>query len=1065
MAAADAPGRELSPGPQRLLRRRPTQRILADDLSFEEDEQIKKERQEKWEKKRQQMPWKVEVQILDYHHFKNRYSLDDGLAIIEVLQGHHSIYNEVWHENNRRRLGFIYPETPVELENEGTWIQRIRIQSPELLLLLSRLTGHRDLWAKRGPRVFFRPFTTFYYYLPEMKECLALLESRWGDNVDESHQDPIDATQWTAKFNSSSHKDISEPEDESFRIRTPAESVIGPIADSVTALRHVRLFVDFMDTEIVPLWKRAAGTTHRKIAFADLWMSYQPGELLYVPSPSETTQDQIWPEPLPMSQNIWRLHTISRDQFQEAHNCDMSAATGQELDLWSYYIDFNGVSYEPYTRRFSIKAYEGLRDITTLQIYPLRFHKDAEKLLESRREVGQLFQKALMEKHLYYEGWTLTDEPTQNPQLQDRGNSEHIEGQVMIDFVEGHKSDSDLASKSDQTLTGWSANDWPEGEDNVAINHWYQWSSEDEEGSEGEAADKGHGKACEPGFELVKEESDCLQLYEDFAGIISNHDIETNDFLRSYMAGNAMQIDPEDLVLLPGRIIAYAFRDRRFVRLDVKYLQPIPPSDNVFKNLRINEEHKRMVRALVKTHFQKQRLNLDLIRGKGSGLVILLHGAPGVGKTATAEAVAQANKKPLFSITCGDLGFQAQDVETNLKEIFRLAHRWDCVLLLDEADIFLTRRNLSDLVRNALVSVFLRMLEYYSGILFLTTNRVGIIDEAFKSRIHVSLYYRPLDREQTLAIFRNNIRKLRKVEAEKDRQRTSDPDSPQGPILDIDEKSIMHYAAWHYDSHVQHRWNGRQIRNAFQIAYSFAHFDIQNGPDTWQKESEDEGDTDSDEGKQVDFTVTNPVLDYRHFLLVADTIRRFDNYLWETTGETEEEQAFNWSLRADDYNPDEWDDGPIYHPMGHQPQRRGYGPSSRGSMRGRGGPRGGAFRGSMPQGGRGVQRERSPVPEYQPPFKAPLSQQQGGRAKPMTGAEVPSYDRRFGQGAHSDRPRPPQRRSEQQSPAWNVAASKEAHFAYEEDYDEFEEYEEEGYDEYGQPVGPAGPTRVGAIRG
>ncbi|PKX96232.1 ATP-binding protein [Aspergillus novofumigatus IBT 16806] len=1066
MAAADAPGRELSPGPQRLLRRRATQRILADDLSFEEDEQIKKERQEKWEKRRQQMPWKVEVQTLDYHHFKNRYSLDDGLAIIEVLQGHHSIYNEVWHENNRRRLGFIYPETPVELENEGTWIQRVRIQSPELLLLLSRLTGHRDLWAKRGPRVFFRPFTTLYYYLPEMKECLALLESRWGGNVDESHQDPIDATQWNAKFKSSGHKDISEPEDESFRIRTPAESVIGPIADSVTALRHVRLFVNFMDTEIVPLWKRAAGTTHRKIAFADLWMSYQPGELLYVPSPSETTQDQIWPEPLPMSQNIWRLHTISRDQFQELFNCDMSAATGQELDLWSYYIDFNGVSYEPYTRRFSIKAYEGLRDITTMQIYPLRFHKDAEKLLESRREVGQLFQKALMEKHLYYEGWTLTHEPTQSPQLQDRGNSEHIEGQVMIDFVEGHKSDSDLASKSDQTLTGWSANDWPEGEDSVAINHWYQWTSEDEEGSEGEAADNGHEKTCEPGFELMKEESDCLQLYEDFAGIISDHDLETNDFLRSYMAGNAMQITTEDLVLLPGRVVAYAFRDRRFVRLDVKYLQPIPPSENVFKNLRINEEHKRMVRALVKTHFQKQRLNLDLIRGKGSGLVILLHGAPGVGKTATAEAVAQANKKPLFSITCGDLGFQAQDVETNLKEIFRLAHRWDCVLLLDEADIFLTRRNLSDLVRNALVSVFLRMLEYYSGILFLTTNRVGIIDEAFKSRIHVSLYYQPLDREQTLAIFRNNIRKLRKVEAEKDRQRASDPDGPQGPILDIDEKSILHYAAWHYDTHVQHRWNGRQIRNAFQIAYSFAHFDIQNGPDTWQKESEEEGDTDSDEGKQVDFTVTNPVLDYRHFLLVADTIRRFDNYLWETTGETEEEQAFNWSLRADDYNPDEWDDGPVYHPMGHQPQRRGYGPSSRGSMRGRGGPRGGAFRGSMPQGGRAVQRERSPVPEYQPPLKAPLSQQQGGRAKPMPGAEVPSYGRRFGPGANSDRPRaPPQRRSEQQSPAWNVHSSKEGHFAYEEDYEEFEEYEEEGYDEYSQNVGPAGPARVGPIRG
>jgi SpoVK/Ycf46/Vps4 family AAA+-type ATPase len=77
---------------------------------------------------------------------------------------------------------------------------------------------------------------------------------------------------------------------------------------------------------------------------------------------------------------------------------------------------------------------------------------------------------------------------------------------------------------------------------------------------------------------------------------------------------------------------------------------------------------------------------------------------PGVGKTATAEAVAQANKKPLFVITCGDLGFTPGEVENSLKDIFRLAHSWDCILLLDEADIFLSRRQLSDLKRNALVS-------------------------------------------------------------------------------------------------------------------------------------------------------------------------------------------------------------------------------------------------------------------------------------------------------------------------------------------------------------------------
>lgn len=97
--------------------------------------------------------------------------------------------------------------------------------------------------------------------------------------------------------------------------------------------------------------------------------------------------------------------------------------------------------------------------------------------------------------------------------------------------------------------------------------------------------------------------------------------------------------------------------------------------------------------------------------------MILLHGVPGEGKTATAEAVAQKWKRPLFPITCGDLGFTPEKVESSLKEIFRLAHRWDCVLLLDEADVFRAQRekNGADLQRNALVSVRPSIIGKYIG--------------------------------------------------------------------------------------------------------------------------------------------------------------------------------------------------------------------------------------------------------------------------------------------------------------------------------------------------------------
>jgi SpoVK/Ycf46/Vps4 family AAA+-type ATPase len=101
---------------------------------------------------------------------------------------------------------------------------------------------------------------------------------------------------------------------------------------------------------------------------------------------------------------------------------------------------------------------------------------------------------------------------------------------------------------------------------------------------------------------------------------------------------------------------------------------------------------------------------------------------------------------PLYNVTCGDIGTSADEVEKYLQTVLVLGKTWNCVLLLDEADGFLEERSMSDLERNSLVSVFLRTLEYYDGILILTSNRVGTFDEAFKSRIQVALHYPNLDR-------------------------------------------------------------------------------------------------------------------------------------------------------------------------------------------------------------------------------------------------------------------------------------------------------------------------------
>jgi SpoVK/Ycf46/Vps4 family AAA+-type ATPase len=76
-----------------------------------------------------------------------------------------------------------------------------------------------------------------------------------------------------------------------------------------------------------------------------------------------------------------------------------------------------------------------------------------------------------------------------------------------------------------------------------------------------------------------------------------------------------------------------------------------------------------------------------------------------------------------------------------LDRIFKIAKRLNTVLLVDEADVFMEKRASYQGSHNRLVTVFLRKLEYYEGVLFLTTNRVMEFDEAVLSRIHLKIKY------------------------------------------------------------------------------------------------------------------------------------------------------------------------------------------------------------------------------------------------------------------------------------------------------------------------------------
>ena len=61
-------------------------------------------------------------------------------------------------------------------------------------------------------------------------------------------------------------------------------------------------------------------------------------------------------------------------------------------------------------------------------------------------------------------------------------------------------------------------------------------------------------------------------------------------------------------------------------------------------------------------------------------------------------------RAPLYMMSAGDLGVDSSTVETSLSNVLEMCTKWNAVLLLDEADVFLEQRSAHDLERNKLVS-------------------------------------------------------------------------------------------------------------------------------------------------------------------------------------------------------------------------------------------------------------------------------------------------------------------------------------------------------------------------
>ncbi|KAI1365561.1 P-loop containing nucleoside triphosphate hydrolase protein [Xylaria arbuscula] len=252
------------------------------------------------------------------------------------------------------------------------------------------------------------------------------------------------------------------------------------------------------------------------------------------------------------------------------------------------------------------------------------------------------------------------------------------------------------------------------------------------------------------------------------------------------------------LMLMGANLECFHLKEKSWVSLDIDKLEHTSWNDDAFDRLVLTPGSKELVLSFVEAHTKTRAFSNELIEGKGRGLVILLSGPPGTGKTLTVESLSEKTRRPLYHLQAGDLGSNPASVKSKLHKAFKLCEEWDAILLLDEADALLRSRR-QDSTCEDLCCVLLATLEYYSGIIFLTTNLSEDMDDAIVSRLDIHLEYPSLDFDTRRILWENFLLSFK-----------NDPCDNERPEVSVTPEDIESLALW--------RVNGRDINHAVKNA-------------------------------------------------------------------------------------------------------------------------------------------------------------------------------------------------------------------------------------------------------
>ncbi|KAK4450164.1 hypothetical protein QBC34DRAFT_379366 [Podospora aff. communis PSN243] len=411
------------------------------------------------------------------------------------------------------------------------------------------------------------------------------------------------------------------------------------------------------------------------------------------------------------------------------------------------YVETDGERFGYATKELYIQGFSGVMKITELSVIPCHLHPNCDGVLGRLHDRGARFEKYLGCHHVNYSGFYKIDT-----------------GRFIIDRRNFDMNSDGCVTKGLGDLNRQEA---PHA-----------------------------GSAMFHVLNVVHRAT--LKASNEFRSIMRGYKVRDLERI------STLKLTSRQRMLCTPILKGFCLTYKKWCEFSVSGVSDIEWNEDAFSRLVIAQGYKEVIHAFVQEQLNREDDDFDdIISGKGQGFIMLLSGEPGVGKTLTAESVCERMHRPLYSIGAGELGETASEIEESLETLLEVVAKWKAILLLDECDVFLEARTTADIARNRLVSIFLRQLEYFRGVMFLTTNRVTTFDAAFESRIHLTIDYPALNAESRLCVWQTFLRS---------QVGCWGPQGPGGSSVSEDDLKVL----------AERKLNGRQIKNIVKTAWLLA---------------------------------------------------------------------------------------------------------------------------------------------------------------------------------------------------------------------------------------------------